>query len=141
MITFIAEGVEMPLIEEGKIFKWLNAVAGSYNKVAGELGYCFCDDAKIIEVNRRFLDHDYYTDIITFDYTSGKKISGDIYISLETVRSNAESLGESHANELLRVIAHGVLHLCGFHDKTSDERAVMEVAENRAIELYKEMFG
>lgn len=137
MIDFQTEGVELPLLDQKRIFKWLHAVAGSYDKVTGDLVYRFTDDEGILETNRQFLNHDFYTDIITFDYTEGKKISGDILISLDTVASNAKMLGLPYEQELLRVIVHGVLHLCGLHDKSPDERAEMEAAEDKALALYK----
>ena len=93
----------------------------------------FCNDDKIIEVNRQFLQHDYYTDIITFDYSRGRLISGDMFISLDTVASNSELLGVEYSNELLRVIIHGVLHLCGIDDKGEGEREIMESFENKAL--------
>lgn len=139
MIEFQVDGVEMPKLDNALVCKWLNAVAGSYDRVTGDLCYRFCNDDKILECNREFLNHDFYTDIITFDYTSGRKISGDILISLDTVRSNAEQLGVTYDEELLRVIVHGVLHLCGIDDKGPGEREVMEAAEEKALMLYHEL--
>ena len=110
-------------------------MAASYGKKVGEVGYLFCNDEKILEVNREFLQHDYYTDIITFDYDEGDTINGDIVISLDTVRSNAEPLGKDYNEKLHRVIIHGILHLCGQNDKGPGEREQMEAAENRALEL------
>ncbi|MDD6758912.1 MAG: rRNA maturation RNase YbeY, partial [Paraprevotella sp.] len=95
--------------------------------------YVFVDDERILEVNRQFLSHDYYTDIITFDYTHQKVISGDLYISLDTVRTNADMLGQPYERELHRVIIHGILHLCGINDKGPGEREIMEAAENEAL--------
>lgn len=138
MIDFQVDGVEMPMLDQGRIFKWLNALAGTYGYVAGDICYRFCNDDVIIQTNRQFLNHDFYTDIITFDYTCGHKISGDILISLDTVRSNADGLGVPFSDELLRVIAHGVLHLCGLKDKEPGEREQMEAAENAALRLYSE---
>ena len=93
----------------------------------------------MLSINRQFLDHDYYTDIITFDYTEADRISGDIFISLDTVRSNAEQLGQPYERELHRVIIHGILHLCGINDKGPGEREVMEAEENRALALFEEV--
>jgi rRNA maturation RNase YbeY len=101
----------------------------------GEVGYLFCDDAHILQVNREFLNHDYYTDIITFDYCEGDTLNGDIVISTDTVRSNALQLGKDYGEELHRVIIHGILHLCGINDKGPGERQVMEAAEDRALFL------
>lgn len=139
MIEFQTDSVEMPVIDEGRIFRWLNAVAQSYDRFLGNLCYRFCSDDVILSANRDFLGHDYYTDIITFDYTLGRKVGGDILISLDTVASNADEYGVPYERELLRVIAHGLLHLCGEQDKGPGERELMEAAENRALELYDEM--
>lgn len=125
----------MPAINQTKIREWVKAVAASYGKRVGEIAYFFCDDEKILEVNREYLQHDYYTDIITFDYCEGNRLSGDLFISLETVRSNAEMLGTDYDTELHRVIIHGVLHLCGINDKGPGEREIMEEAENKALML------
>ena len=135
MITFQTEQIEMPAINQTKIREWIKAVAASYGKRVGEIAYFFCDDEKILEVNREYLQHDYYTDIITFDYCERNRLSGDLFISLNTVRSNAEMLGTDYDTELHRVIIHGVLHLCGINDKGPGEREIMEEAENKALML------
>lgn len=115
--------------------KWLCEVIDCHGRVCGEINYIFCTDEEILEVNRRFLGHDYYTDIITFDYDRGRMVNGDIYISLDTVRSNAELFGQSFRREFYRVVAHGVLHLCGINDKGPGEREIMESHENRTLIL------
>ena len=135
MITFQTENIEMPAIDQAKVRDWVRNVAASYQKKVGEIAYFFCDDEKILEVNRQYLQHDYYTDIITFDYCEGNKLSGDLFISLDTVRSNSELFGTGYNTELHRVIIHGILHLCGINDKGPGEREIMEAAENRALEL------
>ena len=135
MITFQTENIEMPAIDQTKVRDWIKKVAAIYQKKVGEIAYFFCDDEKILEVNRQYLQHDYYTDIITFDYCEGNKLSGDLFISLDTVRSNSELFGTDYNTELHRVIIHGVLHLCGINDKGPGEREIMEAAENRALEL------
>ncbi len=135
MITFQTENIEMPAIDQAKVRDWVRNVAASYQKKVGEIAYFFCDDEKILEVNRQYLQHDYYTDIITFDYCEGNKLSGDLFISLDTVRSNSELFGTDYNTELHRVIIHGILHLCGINDKGPGEREIMEAAENRALEL------
>ena len=139
MIDFQVEGVAMPLMDIARICRWINAVAASHSRRVGNLTYMFCNDEYILEQNRNFLGHDYFTDIITFDYTVGDKIAGDMLISLDTVRSNAEGLGVAYEDELLRVIIHGVLHLCGIDDKGPGEREIMERAENAALALYAEV--
>ena len=135
MITYNTDGVKMPKIKKRENTAWVKAVAAGYGKKVGEIAYIFVDDEKILEVNRQYLQHDYYTDIITFDYTEGDVISGDLFISLDTVRTNAEQVGAAYEQELDRVIIHGILHLCGINDKGPSERAVMEAAENRALAL------
>ena len=125
----------MPAIRKRETSEWIKAVAATYNKKVGEVAYIFCSDEKILEVNRQYLEHDYYTDIITFDYTEGKRISGDLFISLDTVRTNAEQFGQPYERELYRVIIHGILHLCGINDKGPGERELMEAAENRALAM------
>lgn len=136
MIEFEAKEVTLPEIDYGKVSVWLEEVAAGHGFKVRNVNYLFCDDEEILRVNRQFLRHDYYTDIITFDYTHGDKIGGDIFISVDTVRSNALDLGVEYDRELLRVIAHGVLHLCGINDKGPGERLVMEAAENSALELW-----
>ena len=135
MITYTTENVKMPSLRRRDTSAWIRRVAESYGHHVGEVGYLFCDDAKILEVNREFLQHDYYTDIITFDYCEGDELNGDIVISLDTVRSNAAMLDKDYDEELHRVIIHGILHLCGLHDKAPGEREQMEAAENRALAM------
>ena len=135
MISYQTDGVEMPAIKKNQTTEWIKAVAASYEKRIGEIAYIFCSDEKILEVNRQYLQHDYYTDIITFDYCEGDRISGDLFISLDTVRSNAEQFEQPYDRELHRVIIHGILHLCGINDKGPGEREIMEAAENKALAL------
>lgn len=137
MITYSSENIKMPSIKKREVTKWIRNVANSYGKKVGEIGYLFCDDEKILEVNREYLQHDYYTDIITFDYDEGNTINGDLVISLDTVRTNAEQFGKAYEEELLRVIIHGILHLCGINDKGPGEREIMEAAENKALEMFQ----
>lgn len=136
---WMTQNVSMPDFDRAKVEAWLVEVAGTHGRVAHELSYVFCDDTRIIEVNREFLKHDYYTDIITFDYSHGRVISGDMFISLDTVASNAAEIGVEFSQELLRVIVHGVLHLCGINDKGPGEREIMERHENNALALYASM--
>lgn len=112
-------------------------MAAEYGRKVGEIGYMFVNDDKILEVNNEYLGHNYYTDIITFDYDEDDVISGDIVISLDTVRSNAEQYGKDYNEELHRVIIHGILHLCGINDKGPGEREIMEAAENKALAMIK----
>ena len=137
MITYNAEGIRMPKIRKRDTSAWIKAVAASYGRKVGDIGYMFVDDDKILEVNRENLGHDYYTDIITFDYDEGDTINGDLVISLDTVRTNAEKFGKTYEEELHRVIIHGILHLCGINDKGLGEREIMEAAENKALEILR----
>lgn len=127
----------MPKLDRKALRAWITAVAATYeDRKAGNLNYIFCNDERILEVNKEFLGHDYYTDIITFDYSEPGVVSGDMYISLDTVLTNSAKFHTSYEKELLRVIIHGVLHLCGINDKGRGERAVMEAAENRALDIW-----
>lgn len=139
MIQWTTDGVALPQIDTVLAARWLDRVAKAHNRILGPLTYIFCNDDKIIEVNRQFLSHDYYTDIITFDYTHGRRVSGDMFISLDTVRTNAELVGTTYTSELQRVIVHGLLHLCGINDKGPGEREIMEQHENQALDILKEM--
>lgn len=134
-ISFTTQNVNMPDVNVTDVTNWVKRVAASYGKRCGDITYIFCDDERILEVNRAFLQHDYYTDIITFDYTSGNTISGDLFISLDTVLSNSHLLNESYERELYRVIIHGILHLCGINDKGEGEREIMERCENEALAM------
>ena len=135
MISYNTVNVKMPAIRRRDTSAWVKAVAASYSKKVGEIAYIFVDDEEILRVNREYLQHDYYTDIITFDYTEGDTISGDLFISLDTVRTNAEQFDKPYDEELHRVIIHGILHLCGINDKGPGEREIMEAAEDKALAL------
>lgn len=135
MITYNSENIKMPGIKRREVTKWIRAVAATYGRKVGEVGYLFCDDEKILEVNNEYLGHNYYTDIITFDYDEDDIINGDLVISLDTVRTNAEQFGKTYEEELHRVIIHGILHLCGINDKGPGEREIMEAEENKALAL------
>lgn len=135
MISYNTDNVKMPALKRRATNAWIRAVAARYGKQVGDVAYIFCDDAKILEVNRQYLQHDYYTDIITFDYCEGNTLHGDIFISLDTVRSNAAEFGATFDNELHRILIHGILHLCGQADKTPEARAEMTRKENEALTL------
>ena len=134
-VSYFAEDVKMPAIKKRETTDWIRRVASEYGKKCGDIAYIFCSDEKILEVNKAYLQHDYYTDVITFDYTEGDKIGGDIFISVDTVRSNAEHFGTDYDEELHRIIIHGVLHLCGINDKGPGEREIMTRHENEALKL------
>ena len=133
MISYFAEKTEMPKIRKREISAWIKTVAAERGFRVGEVSCIFCSDEYILRINREYLQHDYYTDIITFDYTEKNRISGDIFISLDTVSSNAEKFGVSFEDELHRVIIHGILHLCGINDKTPEERETMKRCEDEAL--------
>ncbi|MBO4590379.1 MAG: rRNA maturation RNase YbeY [Bacteroidaceae bacterium] len=144
MIVFQNSRLPMPAIDRKVVAAWIRRVAATYGKQVGDLGYVFCDDEEILDVNIKYLGHDYFTDIITFDYSSGHVVSGDMYISLDTVRTNSEQFVREYDTrrfrsvyeaELHRVIIHGVLHLCGINDKGPGEREIMEECENQALAL------
>lgn len=137
MITYNVDGVSMPKIRRRDTTAWIKKVAAAHGRKVGEIGYMFVNDEKILEVNREYLGHDYYTDIITFDYDESDVLNGDIVISLDTVRSNAEQFGKTYDDELHRVIIHGILHLCGINDKGPGEREIMEANENAALAMLK----
>ena len=134
-ISYTTDGVEMPSFDTQRIENWIVSVARGFGKTVGAVTYIFCNDDKILEVNRKYINHDYYTDVITFDYSRPMRISGDVFISLDTVRSNAILLGKTYDNELMRVIIHGILHLCGVDDKGPGEREIMEMHENEALAI------
>ncbi|EFI71827.1 MULTISPECIES: rRNA maturation RNase YbeY [Segatella] len=143
MITYNVDGVKMPKIKKRETNAWIKAVAADHGKKVGDIGYMFVDDERILECNRQYLGHDYYTDVITFDYDDDYEeeniIGGDIVISLDTIRTNAEKFGKTYEDELYRVIIHGILHLCGINDKGPGEREIMEAHEDKALKMLTEM--
>lgn len=133
MIRFTTNDTEMPALDERKIGKWIRSVAAEYGFSVGNINYIFCSDERELEVNRQFLGHDYYTDVITFDYSTPTTLNGDIFISLDTVRSNAEMVSTTFDHELLRILIHGVLHLTGQGDKTPETKVQMTQKEESAL--------
>ncbi len=137
-ILFYEEGVELPAFFSGKLIEdWLDVIAFHYSRRIGALSFVFCNDDYILDVNRKYLDHDYYTDVITFDYCDGQTLSGDVFISLDTVRSNAVQFEVDFESEFHRVVCHSVLHLIGFKDKTDPDSALMRKNENICLDLLK----
>ena len=134
-ISFQTMQVAMPRFHQEALAEWIERVAEAHDRVVGTLTYVFCSDDYILDVNRQYLHHDYYTDIITFDYSTRRRLSGDMVISLDTVASNAALFGRDYDEELLRVVIHGVLHLCGINDKGPGERELMEQHENAALAM------
>ena len=139
MIQYIVENTTVPHLEKKKLNAWIKDVAATYNKKTGDIAFVFCNDDRILEVNKQYLQHDYFTDIITFDYTEGNRISGDIFISIDTVKSNASEFQQDFLAELHRIIIHGILHLCGNDDKTPELRKEMTQKENDALALLEQM--
>ena len=134
-ITFRAREVDIPQLNYPLLVRWIGEVVKAHGFEAGRLSYLFCDDETILATNREFLQHDYYTDIITFDYSTPRRVSGDMVLSLDTVATNAAGLGADSDREVLRVIVHGGLHLCGINDKGPGEREIMESHEDAALRL------
>ena len=137
MVNYICQDTSMPSLDERRVNRWIRAVAADYGFTVGNITYIFCSDERELEVNRQFLGHDYYTDVITFDYSTPSTLSGDIFISLDTVRSNAETVGVPFDDELRRILIHGVLHLTGQGDKTPETKAQMTAKEEHALSLWK----
>ena len=136
MIRFSTDSIDMPLFDRSRTAQWIKAVAARYGFAVGSINYIFCSDERELEINKQFLGHDYYTDVITFDYSTAATLSGDIFISLDTVRSNAQAVGTSFDDELRRILIHGVLHLTGQGDKTPETKLQMTEKEEKALALW-----
>lgn len=134
MIRFFTENISFKLANRQKIKKWLNEIIVAENKKTGEINYIFCSDDYLLNINRKYLNHDYYTDVITFDYYEPDKLSGDIFISIDCVRANSIEYSQIFEKELYRVMVHGILHLCSYDDSTQSEMAVMRSKENSYLE-------
>lgn len=133
MIKFVEEGVKSKLRNRRIIKSWIDNIVKSYGLKLGNLCYIFCNDDYILDINRQYLQHDYYTDIITFDYSEDGIVSGDMFISVDTVLSNSHLFNSKYNTELNRVVIHGVLHLCGIKDKSDEDAKIMREAEDRAL--------
>jgi len=133
MVKYNADDVKIPSFPKRKVTAWIKIIAEKYEKRVGEVSFIFCSDTKIIDINRNFLNHDYYTDIITFDYSENDRISGELYISVDTVRTNAQKYKQPYQKELFRVMIHGILHLCGINDITHNQKKMMRNNENEAL--------
>ncbi|MDR1527848.1 MAG: rRNA maturation RNase YbeY [Dysgonamonadaceae bacterium] len=123
-------------IKRRETAKWIKNVVAGHRRKAGDITYVFCSDSEILRMNQLYLKHDYYTDIITFDYSEGDTIAGDLFISLDTVKSNSEKYRTDYADELRRVMIHGILHLCGFDDKLPADARQMREKEDEALSVY-----
>jgi probable rRNA maturation factor len=135
MISFNYE-TEFELPNEDQLSNWLSQVILSESKKEGEINYIFCDDEYLLNLNEQYLDHDTLTDIISFDYTVGNELHGDIFISVERVRENAQDFNVTFDEELKRVLVHGVLHYCGFKDKSEDDEKLMRQKEDEKIKMF-----
>ena len=139
MIQFINENTQIPVLHKRRITQWIKSTAEEYGRKTGDIAYIFCSEEKILEINRQFLNHDYFTDIITFDYSEKNILSGDIFISPETLKTNAIEFNVTFEEELLRIIIHGILHLCGQDDKTPESKLQMTAKEDKALNAYKNL--
>ena len=138
-IQFTADDIDFTLPHSTSISNWIEKIVSLHEGGIAEIVYIFCSDERLLEINKSSLSHDYYTDIITFPYKQGTEIESDIFISVDRVRENAKQFDTAFETELLRVIAHGLLHLTGYADKTEDEKSVMRKQEEEAIELFFKM--
>ncbi|HCY40621.1 MAG TPA: rRNA maturation RNase YbeY [Prolixibacteraceae bacterium] len=129
-INYCSEDVSVPKIKKRKISGWIKETIISEGKTPGEISFIFCSDNFLLEVNKQYLNHDYFTDIITFDYVENNVISGDIFISCDRVKENAKEFNAEFLNELSRIIIHGVLHLCGYKDKSKKDKFLMTQKED-----------
>ncbi|MGB1347991.1 MAG: rRNA maturation RNase YbeY [Flavobacteriales bacterium] len=136
MVVFVDGDVPCNVEGRRRVKSWLSALAKHHNCTLGDLSIVSCSDEELLAYNRQYLDHDTYTDIITFDHTEGVTLSGDLLISFERVLENSENHGVVFQEELRRVMAHGVLHLAGFKDKTPEDATVMRQAEDHALQMF-----
>lgn len=139
LITYNSCDIEIPAIDQKRLSEWVNRVVINGGCEIGEVNYYFCSDEYLLQMNREHLNHDYYTDIITFDYAVGDIISGDLFISLDTVKENAEEYGCEYFQELYRVMIHGVLHLLGIDDKTDEDQEIMTQKEDESLALLSDI--
>jgi len=135
-IVYETADIKFPKIKRRETTRWIKQVIAHLNKKQGDITYIFCSDSEILRINQFYLKHDYYTDIITFDYSEGDKLSGDLFISLETVKTNSEKFKTEFDEELRRVMIHGVLHLCGYEDKTPEKKKIMREKEDDALRMF-----
>lgn len=135
-IRFYTEDIRFTLRQKAFFRSWITQIASDYKRTIGQINFIFCSDSYLLSINKQFLEHDYFTDIITFDYSEAALISGDIYISVERVFDNAMELSVDKNLEMQRVVIHGVLHLCGLKDKGSQDEKKMRKAENLALSKF-----
>ena len=139
-IFFETIDISFPDIKRKEIALWIKKIIKLHGKKAGDIAYIFCSDAEILRINQTFLKHNYYTDIITFDYSEDNTISGDLFVSLDTVKSNSQRFKTDYMNELLRVMIHGILHLSGFNDLTLLQKQTIRMKEEEALEIWTKTF-
>ena len=139
MIRFFNNDIKLTINNKLLLKRWIKQVALKHSMETGDLNIIFCSDEKLLEINRQFLGHNYYTDIITFDYCADEVIEGELYISIDTVKTNAIEYKQHFLDELHRVIIHGVLHLCGFDDHSNKQKHIMREKEDEALELLNEI--
>ena len=139
MINYFTEKIKFNLTKKNRTTKWISDSISEELKLIGELNFIFCSDNYLLEINKQYLKHDYYTDVITFDYSEGPSISGDVFISIEQVEINAKTYSTEPGDELRRVMIHGVIHLIGYKDETDEERNTMRQMENEALHLWLKM--
>jgi probable rRNA maturation factor len=135
MISFNYE-LDFQLENETQFQNWISNVIQSENKTEGDINYIFCDDEYLLTINQQYLNHDYYTDIISFDYSVGNELHGDIFVSIERVKENAKEYNVTFDEELKRVIIHGILHYCGYKDKLEADEQLMRNKENEKIKMF-----
>lgn len=138
MISFNYE-TDFELFDESLFAAWIESVIRLENAIAGDINYIFCSDEDLLKINQDYLNHDTYTDIISFDYSVGKELHGDVYISVDRVKENAQAYGQAFADELKRVMVHGILHYCGYKDKTDSDTALMRQKEDTYIASFSEV--
>lgn len=136
MIVFFNEDIKKPQLKVKPIKEWIKSVISDNSLLCGNINIIFCSDKYLLDINKTFLNHDYFTDIITFNYNSGNFISGDIFISLDTVKQNSVEFSQTFNNELYRVIIHGILHLLGYDDKTEEQEKLIHIKEDELLEYY-----
>ena len=141
MIRFFNKDLKFDLKDKLPLKRWMKAVVRQHGYRVGDINIILCNDPSILEINQQFLGHDYYTDIITFDYSEEETINGELYISVDTVRENAIEYGEDFLRELHRVIIHGMLHLCGLDDHCDEDIKEMRAAEDSALDILKNFIG
>lgn len=134
-IYFFNQDIEFNLKYKRKLKQWIKSVVTSHRKTVGTVNYIFCSDSEILNINQKYLNHDYFTDIITFPYNEGDFVSADIFISIDTVKSNAHKFNKQFSNELYRVMIHGILHLLGYQDYTNEEKVLMRRKEDTYLDI------